>query len=197
MSRTRRKPARGTLLTLALILLASGAIRLSGSIGTAYAAGETGSEPAAEPQVPVAVTCPQPPEALARALVERENRASTQEAAIAERLAALDLAEEVIRTRMEEMDQAETALRKTLALADQAAENDLAQLTAVYQEMKPKEAARLFDGMDPTFSAGFLGRMRAPDAAAILSGMAPENAYAVSALIAGRNADVPRSSPGQ
>jgi flagellar motility protein MotE (MotC chaperone) len=35
--------------------------------------------------------------------------------------------------------------------------------------------------------------MRPESAAAVLSGMAPDTAYAISALIAGRNALVPRN----
>jgi flagellar motility protein MotE (MotC chaperone) len=45
--------------------------------------------------------------------------------------------------------------------------------------------------MDPKFAAGFLGRMRADSAAAIMAGMAPDAAYLVSVILAGRNADVP------
>lgn len=107
-------------------------------------------------------------------------------------MAALDLAEDVISRRIAELEKAEQALRDTLAIADQASEKDLLQLTELYQAMKPKDAAALFNGMDPEFSAGFLGRMRPAEAAAIMSGMEAEKAYAVSALLAGRNANAPR-----
>jgi flagellar motility protein MotE (MotC chaperone) len=65
-------------------------------------------------------------------------------------------------------------------------------LTAVYETMKPKDAAALFEAMQPEFAAGFLGRMRPEAAGAILAGMSPEAAYAASLLLAGRNAAVPR-----
>jgi flagellar motility protein MotE (MotC chaperone) len=45
--------------------------------------------------------------------------------------------------------------------------------------------------MDPGFAAGFLGRMRPDAAAAVLAGMDPAAAYAISAIIAGRNARAP------
>jgi len=86
----------------------------------------------------------------------------------------------------------EQELRATLALADGAAEQDLQRLTAVYQAMKPKDAAALFDAMSPEFAAGFLARMTPEAAAAILSGMSPETAYGVSVIVAGRNVGVPR-----
>ena len=58
--------------------------------------------------------------------------------------------------------------------------------------MKAEQAAALFEQMEPSFAAGFLGRMRADAAAAILSGLEPELAYSISVVLAGRNADVPR-----
>ena len=78
-----------------------------------------------------------------------------------------------------------------VTLADGAAEGDLDRLTAVYEAMKPSDAARLFAAMSSDFAAGFLGRMKPAAAAAILAGMPPDSAFAVSALIAGRNARAP------
>jgi flagellar motility protein MotE (MotC chaperone) len=82
-------------------------------------------------------------------------------------------------------------LRAVLAIADGAAEGDLARLTAVYESMKPKDAAPLFEKMAPEFAAGFLGRMRPEAAGAILSGLPPDMAYSISAILAGRNATAP------
>ena len=81
---------------------------------------------------------------------------------------------------------------RALALADGAAEKDIQKLTAVYQAMKPKDAAALFETMSPEFAAGFLGRMPPEAAAAILSGMSSEAAYGVSVIVAGRNAAAPK-----
>ena len=103
------------------------------------------------------------------------------------------LADAAITRRMEEMKAVEEELKATLALADGAAEEDLARLTAVYQAMKPKDAAKLFETMSPEFAAGFLGRMPPESAAAILSGMSSEAAYGVSVIVAGRNAEVPKN----
>jgi len=93
---------------------------------------------------------------------------------------------------LEELAAAETNLKEVLALADGAAEQDIARLTAVYEAMKPADAAKIFDAMAPDFAAGFLGRMQPAAAAAVLAGMAPDKAYSISVLIAGRNAMVPK-----
>lgn len=187
----RRRVGRGALVSLALLLGASGALRLGDGFGGALAssgatAGQAG--PVADP----AVTCPAPPEALAQALTAREAAVAARESAAEERLAALALADAAIERRLRDLEAAEQALAATLARAEVAAEDDLARLTAVYETMKPKDAAALFEAMQPDFAAGFLGRMRPEAAGAILAGMSPEAAYAASLLLAGRNAAVPR-----
>ena len=184
----RKQGGRGALLILALFLAISGALRLGQGIGIALA-----NSPATETAADRPLDCPAPPLALAEALLARETEVARQEAALADRMAALDLAEAAITARLDALAAAEAGLKKTLALADGAAENDLARLTAVYESMKPADAAALFTAMAPEFAAGFLGRMRPESAAAVLSGMAPDTAYAISALIAGRNALVPRN----
>jgi flagellar motility protein MotE (MotC chaperone) len=170
---------------LALLLSASGALRLGSGVGAAMARAPEAVETGAP------LLCPEPPLALAEALLLREERVATQEAAIADRLAALALADETIRTRLAALAEAEAALSETLARADGAAEGDLARLTRMYETMRPKDAAALFATMAPDFAAGFIGRMQPAAAAAILAGMEAEQAYAISVLVAARNARVP------
>jgi flagellar motility protein MotE (MotC chaperone) len=57
--------------------------------------------------------------------------------------------------------------------------------------MKPKEAAEIFETMDVSFAAGFLNRMRPDAAAGILSNVETTTAYAISVVMAGRNAGAP------
>jgi len=188
MSVRRILGGRGTLGILAMLLAASGALRLGDGIGVAMAL--QASVPDAGAGDPL--QCPEPPLALATALKERDETLTAREAAINDRKAALSLAEDAITSRLAELVVAEAKLRETLSIADGAAENDLVRLTAVYEAMKPVEAAALFETMAPEFASGFLGRMRPEAAAAVLSGMKPETAYAISVLIAGRNALAPK-----
>jgi flagellar motility protein MotE (MotC chaperone) len=126
------------------------------------------------------------------ALRDRETDLQRQEAQARLRLQALAAADAEIQKKLDALREAETRLRDTIALAETASEDDINRLVAVYEAMKPKEAAVLFDAMEPSFSAGFLGRMRPEIAAPILAGMRTEAAYSVSAILAGRNAGVPR-----
>ena len=184
-----RPGGRGVLWILALFLAASGALRVGSEVGLAFA---HAAPEAAEDSAAVPLVCDPPPAALAAALSAREEKVARSENALAERLAALALADEAINGRIAELEVVETRLRETLALADGAAEDDLLRLTAVYETMKPKDAAQLFEAMTPEFAAGFLGRMRPDAAAAVFSGMTPEAGYAVSVILAGRNAEVPK-----
>jgi flagellar motility protein MotE (MotC chaperone) len=186
MSR-RRRAGRGALFIVAMLFATSGALRLGSGVGVALArADETPMDAAAVP-----AECPTPT-ALGDALKLREDRVLSQEAALRDRLAALALADAAITERMTQLEAMEAELRATLALADGAAEADLDRLTAVYQAMKPKDAAALFEAMAPEFAAGFLGRMPPEAAAAILSGMSAEAAYGVSVIVAGRNVGAPK-----
>lgn len=184
----RRRLGQGTLVALAVMFAASGAVRLGGGLGSALARAADARANAAG--VPHPADCAMPDE-LAAALTAREARLQAGEQALAERRAAIDLAEEATRGRLAALEAAEAELRKTLAIADGAAESDLVRLTAVYEAMKPRDAAVLFDTMDPQFAAGFLARMRPEAAAAVLAAMTPERAYAASAIVAGRNARAP------
>ena len=56
-------------------------------------------------------------------------------------------------------------------MADEAAEKDIARMTTVYENMKPADAAKIFEKMDVNFAAGLLARMRPEVAAKVLTGM--------------------------
>lgn len=182
-SRPARRRVRGTLLLLAGLMLVSGAIRLGTGVGEALTRDA--------PEAPDVVAPAPDLGPLLAALQDREARVAAREAALEERLQALALAELAITRQTEALTVAEQRLAATLAMADQAAERDLERLTAVYEAMKPAEAAALFEEMDPQFAAGFLARMRPEAAAAIFSGLDPRLAYTVSVILAGRHAGVP------
>ena len=185
----RMRGGRGALVILALFLASSGALRIGAGVGQALANAPDPTEPA-----PLAATgaCPEAPLALAQALQARDAEVTARSAVLEDRLAALALAEMAITLRLAEMQAAEDQLKATLSIADGAAEEDLARLTAVYEVMKPADAAKIFATMAPEFAAGFLGRMRPEAAAAVMADMVPDQAYSISVLIAGRNATAPK-----
>lgn len=190
-----RKNGRGSIMLICCLFLASAAIRIGGEAGKAVAT---------ENPSPVATAQERPADQsqnglddeglseMLKAFQKREERIARIERDMAVRQKALQVADEEIEKRLSALQQAENSLRSMLAIADTAAEDDLATLTAVYENMKPKDVAALFEEMEPGFAAGFLGRMRPDAAAGIMAGLSPQKAYTISVLLAGRNANAPK-----
>ncbi|MHA6264148.1 MotE family protein [Arenibacterium sp. CAU 1754] len=188
----------GALFWVAILLCSSAILRFGLAAGPAIAR-EAARKP--EPQteagqtshpssiVPAGTSSDLEP--LLRALQSREQALVLREKQVEDRTKALEIAGAAIDRKMAALIKAEESLSATLVLADGASENDLSQLTAVYEKMKPKESAALFEAMDPGFAAGFLARMRSDAAAGIMAKLSPEAAYSISVILAGRNATVP------
>jgi flagellar motility protein MotE (MotC chaperone) len=202
MSRSRKasrsRSGRGSVLLISALLIGSAGIRISTGAGAAVAQGELASELLLPKNMtPQSGVVPKPDrgqtQTLLEALKTREERVSERESNVAMRTKALDVAQREVERRLELLQQAEDRLSNTLALAETAAEDDLTRLTTVYENMKPKEAAKLFEAMEPEFAAGFIGRMRPDVAAKVMSGLDPQSAYSISAILAGRNARAPKS----
>lgn len=186
---TRRRGARqlSVLGAIALLLTTSALLRVGDVVSVAQALGnESAALPAGSAPEGDATT-------LLDAFRERETRLESREAAVAEREQALALAAAEIEERLADLEESRESLAQMIALADSAASDDLARLTAVYENMRPQEAATLFEDMDPAFSAGFLGMMDPVAAAAIMGRLTPETAYSISAVLAGRNTSAPDS----
>lgn len=180
---------RGALFVLSGLLVASGLLRFGEEAGQALANSGTAEAPAADatpgcvPREEIA--------AMLEALDTRAARLDERALQLADRRQALAVAEAEIEERLAELRAAEERLAATLAQAETAAENDLSRLVAVYENMKPEDAADLFGTMAPEFAAGFIGRMRPDAAAEILTGLEADLAYSISAILAGRNANAP------
>ncbi len=190
----RSRSGKGVLLFVTLLLATSGVFRLAGEPNHVLAQGLKGLiDDEAPPAADSDTSCTPPPEisSVLEALDVREARIEEREGALADRLASLSLAEAEIQKNLIKLQEAEERLTNLMALSDGAAEGDLARLTAVYEAMKPKDAAILFQEMAPDFAAGFLGRMRPDLAASVMAGLDPETAYTISVILAGRNANAP------
>ena len=184
---SRRRRGEGVLTVIAGLFVASAVLRAGLGADSLLLPGPAQAEEAAVG--PCEGTAPT--EALLEAFRQREDRIVEREAQIADRVRALDLAEAEIDEKLAALREAEETLSATLSRASTAAEDDLARLTAVYENMKPDEAAALFAQMSPDFSAGFLARMQPASAALVMAELDPQLAYSISVLIAGRNAGAP------
>jgi flagellar motility protein MotE (MotC chaperone) len=188
----KRKPrrARGTLVLIAGLLIASAVLRAVGDVGQAWARVPADAT-ARTADAPVACKTEDDLHAMLKGFQKRETRLKEQENTLAERERALVDASRQIESELVRLEAAEDELRRTLTMADTAAETDVGRLVKVYESMKPKQAAALFEEMTPVFAAGFLGRMRPEAAAGIMANLSPEAAHTFSVVLAGRNAGAP------
>lgn len=111
-----------------------------------------------------------------------------REAEIAQQEAAFTAIEGRLKKQLAVVEAAKNALAKDVATRTAVAQQDITHLTAMYQTMKPKQAAAIFDKMDPNFAAGFLREMDGGRAGLILAAMNTTKAYEISLVIASRNA---------
>ncbi|MCW9042500.1 MAG: hypothetical protein OQK05_04075 [Pseudopelagicola sp.] len=192
-TRRQARPTRGSLVAIAGFLIVSGVLRVAIGASEVLAREQESTLAETPPLQDATASCTPPPDiqAVLTALAEREARIEAKESALRDRMHALRIADDRVSEKLQQLTAAEDALSETIALAESASENDLTQLTTVYEAMKPKEAAALFEEMEPEFAAGFLSRMSAEAAAGVLAGLSPQTAYSISVVIAGRNALVP------
>ncbi len=188
----------GALVTLAAGFLLSAALRagevvaaLPAPVGDGFgnpvpraAGGRAGPEPAS-------ASAPRGGRAEAMALVaelqERRVALDDRAAKLESRAQTLEAMEARLEERLRELEAAQERLERTAVMVDDAAGRDVRHLAEMYTQMKPKQAALIFDEMPPSFAAGFLGRMEPEAAALIMANMDAARAYAVSILLAGRN----------
>ncbi len=186
MTRKVARAPRGALVLLVACFFLSSAFRL---VDLAPAAAQQVAAPTSQAD---AVGGAADTDALLAAIREREAVLNAREKEIEERLAFLAIVEEQYEQQRAELVAAEERLSRTLALAETAAEEDLTRLTAIYENVKPKQAAVIFDSMDTKFAAGVLGRMTPQAAGDILTLMDADKAYAISVILAARNMNAGR-----
>ncbi len=147
---------------------------------------------ASDPEMEVSGIGPTSPiRAAMDEVVALRDRLIAREAELDNRERAVEAAQVLIEERLSELEAAELRLEALIQVSDTAAESDLARLTEVYETMGPDQTAALFAQMDPNFAAGFLTRMSPAASAAIMAELDPTYAYAVSVVIATRNAAAP------
>lgn len=215
MSNMTAPAGRGSVMVIAALLLGSATVRLiTGATGAWAQGGQLPTNPMPISPTTAAVQTHKTTDEVAnkeiktasailgdrndvsnliRALNVREALVVKREKQIEMRMRALSVADAEIEKRIKSLTETEQTLRATLSLADEASEKDLIKLTAVYENMKPKDAAILFEEMEPNFAAGFLARMRPDVAAQVMSGLSPQVGYSISVILAGRNATVPKT----
>ncbi len=150
-------------------------------------AGASPTVPGAPPPSADAGPPPAPSPAEQRLLADLARRSAALDA----RAAALDLRETVLKAAEKRVaaEVAElAALQKTLAAEDrvrhQASEANWDALVSLYENMRPTDAATIFNGLDMHVLLEVVRRMNERKAAPILAAMDPDKARALTAALA-------------
>jgi flagellar motility protein MotE (MotC chaperone) len=121
---------------------------------------------------------------LLLSLQERKKALDARESLLAQREAALSAAEKRLEARIEELKSLEQRLKALEAAHQKSEESNWAGLVKLYEVMRPRDAAQIFDDLDMNVVLPVIGRMKEAKAAAILAAMQPEKARAITAALA-------------
>ena len=122
--------------------------------------------------------------ALLQSLAARRNELDQRESAIVEREALLTVAEQRLDEKLAELRALREELEGMLDQLDEEQEEHLQSLVRIYENMRPGDAARIFDGLDMDVLLQVLQRMSERKTAPILAAMQPERAREVTAELA-------------
>lgn len=154
------------------------------------------SAPAPSPQAPpppprqaAEIPAPPAPDAVAeRAVLEalRARRAEIEarEAALAQREILVAAAERRLTGRLEELAALQQRLEAEARSRDERTEQGWRQMVRLYEGMRPRDAAGIFDDLDMPVLIQVVDRMRENKAAPVLAAMRPERARLVTTELA-------------
>ena len=161
-------------------------------VSTAQAA-EHDQKPADPPPKPAPTATPDPPDpppvseserAILLELRQRRRELDSRDANIAARESVLAAAEQKIAARVEELRALQNQLAGLDAARQQKEDANWQSLVKVYETMKPRDAAAIFNNLAMPVLLPLVGRMKEAKAAALLAAMSPDKARDVTAQLA-------------
>ena len=129
---------------------------------------------------------------LLQMLAERRAEIDRRAAGLEQREALLEAAERRIDEKIAELQLLQKAIEDLLIRRDEQEEAQLTSLVKIYENMKPKDAARIFEELDMAVLLDVIERMKERKTAPILAQMNPRRAKAITLELAQR-----RGLPGE
>jgi flagellar motility protein MotE (MotC chaperone) len=120
-----------------------------------------------------------------RSLQKRREELDGRETGIETREQAAVAAESRLQEQIAELKKVEGEIQALLTSMDAKRDERMTALVKTYEAMKPKDAAKIFDGMEDTLLLDIAKSMKSSTLAAVLSTMQPKRAEALTKLIAG------------
>ncbi|MBH68667.1 MAG: hypothetical protein CMM58_09970, partial [Rhodospirillaceae bacterium] len=128
---------------------------------------------------------------LLQELSRRRKELDLREQTIVQREGLLMAAETRLEARINELETVKSDIETLITKYDAQEEEKFRGLVAIYEKMKPKESARIFDELDIDILLGVFDRMKASKSASIIAKMKPERAKEITSRIADRR-EMPR-----
>jgi flagellar motility protein MotE (MotC chaperone) len=207
--KTKGRPASVRLMPAAMITVAAvlglKAIAMAESVAETAAAAAEGEEHAAVTSAPAEHAgaapaqnrCESPSLAemaglsaaevqVLQALGERREELELRGTQMETQDALMIAAEQRLNERVAELRQLETTVNELLGRLDEEQERRVNSLVDVYQRMRAKDAARVFDGLEDGVLVQVASRMRQANLAEVMGRMNPDRARALTQMLADR-----------
>jgi flagellar motility protein MotE (MotC chaperone) len=123
---------------------------------------------------------------LLQQLSERRTEIERRAREVEQRAVLLEAAEQRIDGKVQELQMLQATIQEMLIQHDEQEETQMRSLVKIYENMKPKEAARIFEQLDMTVLLEVIDRMSERRAAPILAKMNPSKAQEVTIELAQR-----------
>ncbi|GIU67440.1 MotE family protein [Candidatus Phycosocius spiralis] len=127
---------------------------------------------------------------LLQALQERRQALDTRERELITRENLLTNADAKIQDKLASLKEVEAGIQKLLGQVDELEAQRIAGLVRVYEKMKPKEAGRVWEGLDIEVLLKIAQKMKEQSLSLILAKMSPERAREVTSRLAELNPPV-------
>lgn len=115
-----------------------------------------------------------------QSLAKRRDELDKRDKAIAERAAVLKAAEGEVDRKIVELNKIKGELEALLGQQEKVQDARITSLVKIYEGMKPKEAARIFDTLDMDVLLSMISRMSERKSSPILAAMDPDKARIVT-----------------
>ena len=123
---------------------------------------------------------------LLQALSQRREELEQRAREVDEREVLLKAAEQRIEQRIRELEGLQETIEALLVQHDEQTEAQMKSLVKIYESMKPKQAARIFEELDMDVLLEVIERMKERKSAPILAQMNPQRAKTVTLELAQR-----------
>ena len=124
---------------------------------------------------------------LLQALGARRDALDVRERTLDQREALLKAAEKRFEEKVADLDAVKLELQGMLARNNEQEDARLRSLVKIYESMKPKEAALIFDKLEINVLLGVIERMKENKVAPILASMQPDRARQVTDMLADKS----------